>query len=223
MPPNRFESEVESFLEGSHGDRTHIKRADHHTVTPLCGTLLRDRKPHEKHRRLTTFVTTHKRSARNRSARGPCDAHGLRRGFAAVPVGNGVAWPRCRWAVAGPGQALRRRAKPHISNQASLVWRAPEGPEGTGGLRGAAPNEVRTPSLAGGRALRRPEHPWGNKHQHAARTTRGRAAAHGHTQQPDPTAGPSGARNTRGATSHKQHRDTAHTYKNAHPEPGGRI
>ena len=44
MPPNRFESEVESFLEGSHGDRTHIKRADHHTVTPLCGTLLH--KPH---------------------------------------------------------------------------------------------------------------------------------------------------------------------------------
>ena len=43
MPPNHFESEVESFLEGSHGDRTHIKRADHHTVTPLCGTLLNDR------------------------------------------------------------------------------------------------------------------------------------------------------------------------------------
>ena len=43
MPPNRFESEVESFLEGSHGDRTHNKqRADHHTVTPLCGTLLAD-------------------------------------------------------------------------------------------------------------------------------------------------------------------------------------
>ena len=31
-------------------------------------------------------------------------------------------------------------------------WRPPEGPEGTGGLRGAAPNAVRTPSLAGGRA-----------------------------------------------------------------------
>ena len=45
MPPNRFESEVESFLEGSHGDRTHIKRADHHTVTPLCGTLLRPARP----------------------------------------------------------------------------------------------------------------------------------------------------------------------------------
>ena len=41
MPPKCFESEVESFLEGSHGDRTHNKqRADHHTVTPLCGTLL---------------------------------------------------------------------------------------------------------------------------------------------------------------------------------------
>ena len=40
MPPNHFESEVGNFLEGSHGDRTHIKRADHHTVTPLCGTLL---------------------------------------------------------------------------------------------------------------------------------------------------------------------------------------
>ena len=54
-------------------------------------------------------------------------------------------------------------AEPHISDQAPLVWRAPEGPEGTGGLRGAAPNEVRSPSLAGGRGLRRPEHPWGHK------------------------------------------------------------
>ena len=41
MPPNHFESEVESFLEGSHGDRTHNKQqADHHTATPRCGTLL---------------------------------------------------------------------------------------------------------------------------------------------------------------------------------------
>ena len=47
MPPNHFESEVESFLEGSHGDRTHIKRADHHTVTPLCGTLLHQTKQGE--------------------------------------------------------------------------------------------------------------------------------------------------------------------------------
>ena len=45
------------------------------------------------------------------------------------------------------------------AHPAPLVWRAPEGPEGTGGLRGAAPNKVRSPSLAGGRTLRRPEHP----------------------------------------------------------------
>ena len=51
----------------------------------------------------------------------------------------------------------------------------------------------------------------------AARTARGRAAAHGHTKQPGPNR-PRVARNTSGATS-----DTAHTYKNAHPEPGGRI
>ena len=58
---------------------------------------------------------------------------------------------RCLWAAAGPGRAIH-------SDLAPLVWRAPEGPEGTGGLRGTAPNEVRSPSLAGGRALRRPEH-----------------------------------------------------------------
>ena len=45
------------------------------------------------------------------------------------------ARPRCRWAAAGPGRASRRRARPHPSGQAPPVWRAPEGPEGTGGLR----------------------------------------------------------------------------------------
>ena len=83
------------------------------------------------------------------------------------------AWPRCRWAAAGPGRASRRRVQPHMSNAVPPVWRAPEGPEGTGGLRGAAPNEVRSPSLAGGRGLRRPEHPWVHT---AARPHRGRAA-----------------------------------------------
>ena len=80
MPPNRFESEVESFLEGSHGDRTHIKRADHHTVTPLCGTLL------------TTFVTTRTRAPQKLNTRDPHDAPRKRR-----------ARLRCPWAVAGPG------------------------------------------------------------------------------------------------------------------------
>ena len=67
MPPNHFESEVESFLEGSHGDRTHIKRADHHTVTPLCGTLLhkhstpRNSRPVDKPRHEQTAVDSEAR------------------------------------------------------------------------------------------------------------------------------------------------------------------
>ena len=50
------------------------------------------------------------------------------------------------WAVAGPGRASSRRAEPHISDQAPLVWRAPEGPEG---LAAAA-------ASYGGAWLRRP-------------------------------------------------------------------
>ena len=90
------------------------------------------------------------------------------RGRVAVPVGGGAGL-RCPWA-AGPGCGARGRRQglaglrgdAPISDPAPLVWRAPEGPEGTGGLRGAAPNEVRMPSLAGGRGLRCPEHPWGH-------------------------------------------------------------
>ena len=74
MPPNRFESEVESFLEGSHGDRTHIKRADHHTVTPLCGTLLRRHRFQES---------------------GP---PGLQDPDA-IPVAGGGPWPGDQWAA----------------------------------------------------------------------------------------------------------------------------
>ena len=95
-------------------------------------------------------------------------------GQAAVPVGGGGAWPGFEIG----------RAEPPNSDQAPLVWRAPEGPEGTGGLRGAAPNAVRPPSLAGGRGLRRLEHPWGHK-------------------QPGPQDSTRGARNTRGATDNK--------------------
>ena len=86
------------------------------------------------------------------------------------------AWPQCWWAAAGPGRAIH-------SDLAPLVWRAPEGPEGTGGLRGAAPNEVRSPSLAGGRALRRPEHPWGHKQPSNANARQpARAAARSRSQ-----------------------------------------
>ena len=45
------------------------------------------------------------------------------------------AWLRCPWAVAGPGQASRRRTEPENSDQAPPVWRAPEGAGGPG--RGA--------------------------------------------------------------------------------------
>ena len=45
MPPNRFESEVESFLEGSHGDRTHIKRADHPRLHHYAGRYCRVLRP----------------------------------------------------------------------------------------------------------------------------------------------------------------------------------
>ena len=115
------------------------------------------------------------------------------------------AWPRCRWAAAGPGQATSRRVEAPISNpgptglegaggtrgpgcgargrwrglaaapvgggraragfgttahQVPPVWRAPEGPEGTGGLRDRHFRAFRLAcgDLAGGRARRRPEH-----------------------------------------------------------------
>ena len=69
------------------------------------------------------------------------------------------AWPRCRWAAAGPG-----RASPSDTSAARLDAAAEPGQasrhgpgrgaggrrRGLAGLRGAAPNEVRSPSLAGG-------------------------------------------------------------------------
>ena len=79
-------------------------------------------------------------------------------GLAAAPVGGGGAWP---------GFETTRRAT--SATTAPLVWRVPEGPEGQGGPRDAAPNAVRTPSLAGGRALRHPEHPWGTHSSPAPR------------------------------------------------------
>ena len=81
---------------------------------------------------------------------------------------NRPSWPTgpgCGTRVRWRGLAGLRDDAP-ISDQAPLVWRAPEGPEGTGGLRGAAPNAVRSPSLAGGRARRRPEHQRCRKQHH---------------------------------------------------------
>ena len=126
------------------------------------------------------------------------------------------AWLRCPWAVARPGQTTSRRAEPHISDQAPPVRRAPEGPEGTGGLRDRHFRAFRLAcgDLAGGRTRRRPEHQRSRKQQAQslipaappARTARGRAAAHGRTKQPGPTAGSDGAQNTSGATSTTERR-----------------
>ena len=78
------------------------------------------------------------------------------------------------WGRGGAWPGFETTHKHTPAHQAPLVWRAPEGPEGTGGLRGAAPNEVRAPSLAGGRALRRPEHQRRHKHHNNPGTPKGR-------------------------------------------------
>ena len=93
-------------------------------------------------------------------------------GLAAVPVGGGGAWSRCRWVAAGPGRASRSTTP---SRQAR-VWRS----------RGRAaahrhterPDRTRQIMRSGWRARRA---------ELAARTARGRAAAHGHTERPDRT------------------------------------
>ena len=90
----------------------------------------------------------------------------------------------CRWAAAGPGCGARGRWRglaglrddvpPHTAPQASPVWRTPEGTEG----QAAVP-------VGGGGAW--PGFETTRRAKLAARTARGRAAAHGHTEQPGPT------------------------------------
>ena len=95
---------------------------------------------------------------------------------AAVPVGGGRAWP----SIMATRRTTRQHARRRRCGGRRRGWRAREGlaavPVGGGG------------AWPGFEATRRAKL--------AARTARGRAAAHGHTKQP----GPAGARNTRGAT-----------------------
>ena len=87
--------------------------------------------------------------------------------------------PGCWWAAAKPGRASRRRAQPPISHHAPLLWRAPEGPEGTGGLRD------RPLRAAGSRvAISRAAGPDGTRNTNGATSnTHRKAAAHRHTQR----------------------------------------
>ena len=129
---------------------------------------------------------------------------------------EGARGPGCgaggRWrGLAG----LRDGTSPRSTAGATGV----EGAGGSGG-HGRASRST-TPSrrlacgdLAGGRARRRPEHQRRRKQQAQsripavppARTTRGRAAAHGRTKQPGPQDSTYGARNTSGATSTTERR-----------------
>ena len=111
---------------------------------------------------------------------------GGREGLAAAPVGGGGAWP----GFETTRRSTRQHAKRRRCGGRRRVRRARAGFEaGPGcGARG------RWRGLAG----LRDDAP---SRRLAARTSRGRAAAHGHTKQPGPRDRPHGARNTRGATS----------------------
>ena len=147
-----------------------------------------DRKSTQKHLRLTTFVTTSNRSARNRSSLGPCDAHGRHHsgqaplvwrapegpeGLAAVPVGGGEAWPGFEathraTSATGPHWCEGRR-RDRRARAGCKTWGLAAVPVGGGG------------AWPGFETTRRAKL--------AARTARGRAAAHGHTKQPGPQPG----------------------------------
>ena len=111
--------------------------------------------------------------------------HNSTPGTAGVKSAGGTRGPGRGAVGRGPGQASRRRAERSSrrgrlaggppptgthSDQAPLVWRAPEG-------LAAVP-------VGGGRAW--PGFETTRRAKLAARTARGRAAAHGHNQQPGP-------------------------------------
>ena len=118
----------------------------------------------------------------------------------------------CRWAAAGPGRSAGGRRwglaglrTPSV-HQVPPVWRAPEGTEG----QAAVP-------VGGGGAW--PGFETTRRAKLAARTARGRAAAHGHTKQPGPTKH---ARRPEHQRRHKQHNNRHRTNaprhtKNRHP------
>ena len=136
---------------------------------------------------IPSFLRSHRRQASGNCMRN-CQAIAAPAAGVEGTGGSGGrkrAWLRCPWAAAGPGRASRRRITAqhcrrrrcggrrrvrrarasHAQRQAPPDWRPPRGLRGLAGLRGAAPNEVRSPSLAGGQATRRPEIWRGHKHR----------------------------------------------------------
>ena len=105
---------------------------------------------------------------------------------------------RCPWAAAEPDQAIQ-------SDPAPLVRRAPEGPEGTGEPQNAGPGRG-----AGGR--------WqgqGGPRDRPLRAAGSRVAISRAGRRPPAhtAAGPSGARNTSGATSINTQREAARPHR----------
>ena len=93
----------------------------------------------------------------------------------------------------GCGACGRRRGLGGQHTDTSTDWRPPRGLRGLAGLRDDAPSEAR--GADGERAGR----PRGGRRSVGVIINKSRkTAAHGHTKQPSPTAGPSGARNTSG-------------------------
>ena len=160
-----------------------------HTATRhhRCGGRRRDR------RARAGFETTH-RDTHQHASRRRCG--GRRR--------DPWAWLRCPWAVAGPGRH-------HTAPKAPPAWRAPEGPEGTGGLRD------RPLRAAGSRvAISRAAGPDGARNTRGATSNTSRkAAAHGNNQQPGPAGRAKRPARQHTTRRHKKHSTGARAHRPA--------
>ena len=139
------------------------------------------------------FETTH-RDTHQHASRGRCGGHRRDR----------RAWLRCPWAAAGPGRH-------HTAPKAPPAWRAPEGPEGTGGLRD------RPLRAAGSRvAISRAAGPDGARNTRGATSNTSRkAAAHGHTKQPGPAGRAKRPARQHTTRRHKKHGTGARAHRPA--------
>ena len=123
------------------------------------------------------------------------------------------AWLRCQRAVARPGRTTSRRVELPNSDPAPQVWRAPEGPEGTGGLRGAAPEGpegTASVPVGGGRARAGLEIDHSEPSGSRVAISRAGRRPPAHTAAGPHKASQRSARNTSGATSNTttRHRNT---------------